>query len=138
MRRALMAAAGALALALTACTGGEDADPTATETSSTASTATDEGAGLPSMPITEADAGPRPLLSWPAVDGAAQYHVTVFAADGSAYWSWSGAETEVYVGGVDDPDGAGAFVFEPMTWRVMAEAEDGTVLGLSEASALTP
>ena len=135
MRAVGVASVVGLALVLAGCSGDGDASPSPSSSAVASGSASDV---LPGIEANAADAGPRPLLSWPAVDGAVEYHVTVFAADGSANWSWSGTATEVHVGGVADAEGAGVFVFEPMTWVVMAEGADGEVLGLSEPGALSP
>ena len=135
MRAVAASIAVGLMLALAGCSGDGGSDPSPSNSSSTSDASTDL---LPTIEANAADSGSRPLLSWPAVDGAAEYHVTVFAADGSAHWSWSGTSTEVNVGGVADADGAGVFVFEPMTWVVMAAGAVGDVLGLSEPGALSP
>lgn len=85
-----------------------------------------------------APAGARPLLSWTGVDGAVLYRVVVVDADGAPYWAWSGSETQVPVGGVEDPALPGAIVFESMTWSVAALDADGVPLAISDAAPLEP
>lgn len=82
--------------------------------------------------------GPRPLLAWEPVEGAAVYNVVVLGSDGDPYWAWSGTVTEVHVGGIDEPEALGAWVHEPMTWTVSAQAGGGEVLALSAAAPLVP
>lgn len=84
------------------------------------------------------EAGPRPLLAWTPVDGAAVYQVVVLGADGEPFWAWSGAETSINVGGSDEPMAIGAWVHEPMTWTVSALGSQGEVLGLSAPAELLP
>lgn len=129
-------------------TDGADAPDTTTTTA--ADDASDSGTDTDTEPAAERDPifpvlvtaptepGPRPLLSWDAVEGATQYDLMVLNAEGVAYWGWSGAETAVYLGGVEDPDATGAWVFEPLTWVVTARDADGQPLALSEQAMLEP
>lgn len=131
---------------------GQVSDEAANETDATETDTTETGAAddttdatapsvespLDEIVIEAAPAGPRPLLSWAAVDGAALYRVVVVDADGAPYWAWSGSETQVFVGGVDDPALPGAVVFESMTWTVVALDEDGLPLSISDVAPLEP
>lgn len=82
--------------------------------------------------------GPRPLLAWASVDGATIYDLIVLDAAGSPYWAWSGEDTSVYLGGVENPDAVGAWVFEPLTWIVTARDGEGQPLAMSESAELVP
>jgi hypothetical protein len=88
--------------------------------------------------LSDTEPGPRPLLAWGAVDGAALYQLTVLDADGIPYWSWSGDTEAVPMGGMDNPDAIGAWVFEELTWTVVARAADGTPLAMSQRGTLEP
>ena len=82
--------------------------------------------------------GPRPLLAWESIDGATLYIVVVLGANGDPYWAWSGTETAINVGGIDEPEALGAWVHESMTWTVSAQGPEGEVLALSSAAPLEP
>ncbi len=106
-------------------------------------TATQSDPPAPTHPLhvaatSTADAGPRPLLGWETVDGAANYRVVVLDADGTPYWTWTGSDTTVHVGNDEDPSVPGARVFEPMTWTVAALDGEGVPLAISEPSPLVP
>ncbi len=97
------------------------------------------GAGLfPEIELGPTEPGPRPTLSWSDVDGATLYQLTVLDADGVPYWSWSGAETEVPLGGMENPDAIGAWVFEELTWMVVARDDAGSPVGMSSRGVLQP
>lgn len=83
-------------------------------------------------------AGPHPELAWSAVDGAASYDLIVLDGAGDPYWAWSGGATSVYLGGVENPDAIGAWVFDPLTWIVTARDSDGQPLAMSERAELLP
>ena len=93
---------------------------------------------IESIATEPSEAGPRPLLAWEPVAGAAEYQVVVLGADGEPYWAWSGIETMINVGGNPEPQAIGAWVHESMTWTVSAHSATGEVLGLSAPSALQP
>lgn len=139
MRRPVVAVTALLiATALAACSG---SSPEPSGGSATPTPASSPSNGTPEFAPVETMAtepGPRPLLEWVAVDGADEYHVSVYATSGDAYWSWSGPKTQVHVGGIADPNAVGPHVFEDMTWVVVAATVDGTVLAMSEPAALTP
>ena len=84
------------------------------------------------------DAGPRPLLTWASVTGAATYDLVVLDAEGRPYWAWTGEDTSVFLGGVENPEAVGAWVFEPLTWIVTARDATGQPLALSEEAELLP
>lgn len=83
-------------------------------------------------------AGPRPLLAWAGVDGAVAYDLIVLDAAGTPYWAWTGEATSVHIGGVENPDAIGAWVFEPLTWIVTARDADGQPLAMSAQAELLP
>ena len=64
----------------------------------------------------------RPLLEWAPIDGATHYLATVYAPDGSPYWTWTGPATSVPVGGEPklSDDVPGPSVVGGMTWGVVA------------------
>lgn len=84
------------------------------------------------------DPGPHPELVWSAVSGAASYDLIVLDGAGDPYWAWSGDSTSVYLGGVQNPDAAGAWVFEPLTWIVTARDGEGEPLAMSARATLLP
>ena len=117
--------------------------PDTTTTAAAEDSTTDEPAverepAFPVLATAPTEPGPRPLLSWDAVEGAARYDLMVLNAEGVAYWGWSGTETAIHLGGIEDPDAAGAWVFEPLTWVVTARDADGQPLALSEQATLEP
>ncbi len=156
-RRAfLVGIASTLTLLGAGCGGGQSpstatsvepiADDEGTENSGDATTtivATNDSASaavsyLPELLLEEATPGPRPLLSWAAVDGADRYTLVVLGDDGTPYWAWSGTETTIHFGGFDDPDAIGPWVHEAMTWTVAATDAAGKPLAISQAGILTP
>jgi hypothetical protein len=83
--------------------------------------------------------GPRPVLRWEPVEGAATYAVAVYAAAGEpASWSWRGAGTSVRVGFVDDPTVGGPNVVAGMTWSVLALDGDDEPVAQSNERPLGP
>lgn len=93
---------------------------------------------FPEIIIDPTEAGPRPVLSWSKVERAALYQLTVLDAGGVPYWAWSGTENAVPLGGMDNPDAIGAWVFEELTWTVVARDTGGTPLGMSHPAVLRP
>lgn len=93
---------------------------------------------FPEIALTATEPGPRPLLSWSGVDDAALYQLTVLDADGVPYWAWSGTETSVHLGGMENPDAIGAWVFEPLSWMVVARDASGAPVGMSMRGQLLP
>lgn len=126
----------------------EEAPDTAAEEPEEASTVADEpegpprpDLGLPEVVLTtpQAGEGPRPLLTWEPVDGAATYAVTVYAGAGeAARWSWRGEETSVRVGFVEDTTVGGPNVIEGMTWGVLALDGDDEPIAQSNERPLDP
>lgn len=84
--------------------------------------------------------GPRPLLEWAAADGAAMYTVAVYAPDGAPYWTWTGPETSVHVGGNPQlADGEpGPSVSDEMSWAVMAFDADMVPVAVSNRRPIAP
>ena len=93
---------------------------------------------FPQITLGPTEAGPRPVLNWSEIEGAAPYQLTVLDADGVPYWAWSGTKTAVPLGGMDNPDAIGAWVFEELTWMVVARDATGAPLGMSERNLLRP
>lgn len=124
-------------------TSDTEAEPT-TEPADTAPSSTSPSADDPwsdtfaEITLSPTEPGPRPTLSWTDVEGAALYQLTVLDADGVPYWSWSGTETAVPLGGMANPDAIGAWVFEELTWMVVARGSDGAPLAMSQRAALEP
>jgi hypothetical protein len=106
-----------------------------------AETAAEEEAWVeifPEIALSPTEPGPRPTLAWESVDGAALYQLTVLDSDGAPYWSWSGTEASVPLGGMDNPDAIGAWVFEELSWMVVARDTSGAPLGMSRRGQLLP
>lgn len=80
---------------------------------------------------------PTPLLAWEPVDGAESYSVIVLDPDGATWWSWDGPELEVALGGVGSAPAA-LRTAAGVSWAVLAQAEDGTVLAVSPWRRLDP
>jgi hypothetical protein len=120
--------------------GTETTMPTATTATTTTAAPADEAWSdtFQEISLNATEPGPRPLLAWGDVDGAALYQLTVLDADGIPYWSWSGTTAAVPLGGMDNPDAIGAWVFEELTWTVVARAGDGTPLAMSQRGTLVP
>ncbi len=117
----------------------DDVDAGPDDTTTTTAAETDPWAGVfPEIMLDPTEAGPRPLLSWTPVDSAALYQLTVLDSDGVPYWAWSGTETSVPLGGMDDPDAIGAWVFEPLRWTVVARNGEGQPLAMSRQATLEP
>jgi hypothetical protein len=77
--------------------------------------------------------GERPRFSWPAVGDAAEYSLVVQTLKGKPYWAWRGAETTVFLGGIDEPskDASGPILTKEAQWQVIAYAPDGRIVGAS-------
>ena len=85
------------------------------------------------------EGGPHPTLAWDAVDGAATYWLVVHDGDGRVYWAWTGAETQVRVGGGDRSElNQTAALHEPMTWSVTAVDASGSLLAFSDVATVSP
>ncbi len=155
-RRVLLAAASTLAFMGAGCGGGQTSssadepiadqvaeDDVSGKSDTTTPVApdapeTEDANYLPELSLEDAESGPRPLLTWVAVDGTARYTLVVLGSDGAPYWAWSGTETSIHLGGFEDPDAIGPWVHEPMTWTVAAIDGDGKPIAISHAGALTP
>ena len=132
----------------------EDAPPT-----TTAASADDDGADEPpatAPPTTVAlieglaasielltpasETGTRPLLEWSLVDGASSYMATVYAPDGSPYWTWTGVAASVHVGGdpMLDESVPGPSVIDGMTWGVVAFNDEIVPIALSNRQTIAP
>lgn len=77
-------------------------------------------------------AGPRPDLVWDPVPDASSYRVLVMDAEGNPWWSWSGDDTQVVLGGVETTaDIGGPVAGSGVTWVVFAFDDDGHLTGVS-------
>lgn len=98
--------------------------------------------GLDSMVILTpvSGGGDRPDLAWEPVSGAALYHVTLLAPDGTVYWGWSGSETSVPVGGFPRlvPEATGPRIIADMSWTVTATGVDDVPIAVGGPSPLSP
>lgn len=152
----LVAFAAVLTLTIAGCGDGDTTDsggttlpgaPTTATTSAEPATTTTIASepflpGLGLKPIAQttptSGGGPRPLLSWEALEGAASYTVVVFDADGSPWWSWQGEATEVHLGGFQtDAEIGGPTAGAGVTWVVYAYDADGLTVGVSPLRALS-
>lgn len=80
----------------------------------------------------------RPTVSWPAVDGAATYRLTVLQDEGRT-WAWEGATTEVVLGGGEqDGDGHGFRLRSDAVVSVSAHGPDGEVLRFDQVRVAAP
>lgn len=82
------------------------------------------------------EAGTQPELTWGSVDGAERYRVVVLDGDDLPYWSWSGPETSVFLGGGQSSDGAGPSVGVGFTWSVIALDADNAFVASSPVAPL--
>jgi hypothetical protein len=156
----------AFGLLVTACGGSDEATGTSAPATSTAETTTTAGAvpttraasategvssssslrdmraglEIESIVLGPADeGGPHPTLEWEPVDGAATYWLVLRNASGEVYWAWTGADTQVRVGGGDRPElNQSAALYEPMTWVVAAVDESGSLLAFSDVGTVAP
>ena len=133
---AALPAALVLAIALLAgCSApANPADPPAPPGASTAAPADAlSGAFAGDIDVRTVD-GSRPALSWPEVEGAARYRVTVVQTDGPT-WAWSGPDAAVVLGGgAEGREGPGFALTSAATAYIAAFDADGAVLdtGIAE------
>jgi len=129
--------------------GSSDSAPPATD----ATTTTTQPAGPP-VELADLDAvaaitvttpvsgnGEHPLLAWAPVDSATLYTVTLHRLDGEPYWAWTGAESQIWLGGFAEapqPDVDGPFLAEPMTVRVVAFDAQAAIIAASHAIDIAP
>ncbi len=122
----------------------EEAAATETPSPLPTSTTTPLIRGLPqTTPLTLTTAtsgvGPRPVLAWEAMDGAALYSVVVHDADGVPYWGWETEDTEVRLGLTERPvEAPGPRITEGMTWSVVAHDREGVPVAASEVRPIAP
>ena len=115
--------------------------PTTTTTPPTIAAPLIAGIAPTIEPITApAGGGIRPLLEWTPVEGAAHYTVIVYAPDGTPYWTWTGTETSVHVGGEPVLDDArpGPSVTAGMTWGVAGLDANLNLVALSARHPIAP
>jgi hypothetical protein len=96
--------------------------------------------GIGSIVLQPADeGGPHPTLAWDPVDGAATYWLVLHDGAGRVYWAWTGAETQVRVGGGDRAElNQTAALHEPMSWSVTAVDASGSLLAFSDVATVSP
>ena len=114
---------GAPATSAASTDNGDDTDAGADETVPPTTAPLIEGVEPSIELLTALQTGEiRPLLEWAVVDGATHYLATVYAPDGSPYWTWTGPATSVSVGGEPklSDDVPGPSVIAGMTWGVVA------------------
>lgn len=125
--------AALVALALAACTSAPT-DPAATPeqpasvTEEPAPAAPSESSGAATLVV---GVGDRPVVRWPAVDGAVTYRLTVAQDDGPP-WAWEGDTTEVVLGGGSGEGGRGFRLTSAAVVTVTAHGEDGAALRLDQ------
>lgn len=116
-------------------------DPTATPVP--------EIADVPALPLANGVAieqltarsggGTRPVLAWNPVAAADSYSVVVYDAQGAAWWSWAGDDTQVVVGGVDtEANIGGPRADTGVRWSVFAFDTEGNLVGASPKRSLEP
>lgn len=130
--------------ATTAAVSTDQADSTETTATTVA-----EVADLPGLPMADGveiqqltdrtGGGPRPLLMWEPVAAATSYTVVLYDAAEDAWWSWSGTETSIVVGGVStDIEIGGPRADTDARWSVMAFDDTGNLVGTSPKRSLEP
>lgn len=90
------------------------------------------------LPTAEVAGAFRPTVRWPAVPGAVEYRIAVAQTGGNS-WAWSGADTQVVLGGgAQDRDGLGFRLTGEATLFVAAVDAAGTVLEVARYTIPTP
>ena len=85
------------------------------------------------------EGGPHPTLQWDPVAGAASYWLVLHDDSGEIYWAWTGAESQVRVGGGDSAElNQTAALYEPMSWAVSAFDGSGNLIALSDVATVSP
>lgn len=140
MRRALVLGLTCAAIALTGCGddgGGDGASDAAVEEG--------ERPDIPGLDgvveLHEPEGDAVPVFSWEPFDGADTYVLSVFDAEGRAYWMWEGSATSIPLGGGEepaDPGAGGPTVDEGFTWMVAALGEGGEPLAVSAREPIGP
>jgi hypothetical protein len=85
--------------------------------------------------------GPFPTLAWKSVPDAHRYHVSVIDGDGRAMWAWATSDTEVVLGGFEEPPPEhvrGPRLHAPMHWHVLARDADEQVIAQSGLRPIAP
>ena len=85
--------------------------------------------------------GAFPTLAWQSVPGAHRYHVSVIDADGRAMWAWATTDTQVVLGGYDEPPPEhvrGPRLHTAMHWQVLARDADEQVIAQSGLRPIAP
>ena len=87
------------------------------------------------------DVGSHPTLAWESVPDADRYQVTVLDEDGRTVWAWSTDDTEVILGGYEEPPPEhvrGPQLYAPMHWYVLARDGDDRVIAQSGLRPIAP
>lgn len=87
------------------------------------------------------DVGPFPTLAWQAVPDAHRYHVSVIDSDGRAMWAWTTSDTQVVLGGYEQPPPEhvrGPRLHAPMHWHVLARDAEGWAIAQSGLRPIAP
>ena len=85
--------------------------------------------------------GEFPLFVWEPVSGADRYQLVVFDETGEPYWAWEGIQTQVYMGGSENPppaDSSSPAVSMGYTWAVVAYDASGQILASSALQPISP
>ncbi len=85
--------------------------------------------------------GPFPTLEWQAVPDAHRYHVSVIDGDGRATWAWTTSDTQVVLGGFEEPPEEhvrGPRLHAQMHWHVLARDADERVIAQSGLRPIAP
>lgn len=117
-------------------------DVTSSETPSAAEQLADmDGLATIAVATPTSGNGEFPLLAWTPVDGVDLYALTLTTSGGQSYWAWSGHETEIYLGGLNEPpppDSGGPYLFEPMELLVVGLDDVGNVVAASAPTTIAP
>ena len=100
-----------------------------------------ERASRPSASRPAEGVGPFPTLAWQSVPDAHRYHVSVIDGDGRAMWAWTTSDTQVVLGGFDEPPPEhvrGPRLHAPMHWHVLARDADERVIAQSGLRPIAP
>ncbi|MEM9467627.1 MAG: hypothetical protein AAGA90_19790 [Actinomycetota bacterium] len=106
-------------------------------------TGADLSIGLPAVTLlapSATDAGSAPRFEWSPVEGAASYQLVIRGPAGPI-WAWAGADTGVWLGGLDDerpPGLAGPVVVAGSCWSVVALDADARPIAVSPLVAVSP
>lgn len=90
------------------------------------------GAELAEITASTVGDGARPRLEWEPVPDAVDYMLLVLDPEGEPWWSWTGSETGVVLGGVEgEHELGGPAAVDGASWVVFALGDDGSIFGAS-------